>query len=94
MTGYSVFTLPVTGIYKYVVFSIFCTHPHACLTQSHLYMHAHTPILEICLLEQVWKALSVFPGCTTRVYLIFFEILQETETSKVVVKVDMMVFAF
>ena len=86
MTGYSVLTLRVRDLYVHSLYILYTP------TSMHFYIYAHTPILEICLLEQVWKALSVFSGCTTRVDLIFFEILQETETSKIVVKVDMMVF--
>ena len=97
MSTFHVHTLPDTGIFQVLVFT------HSCMVTSILYtptcMHTlavsqHTPVLEICFHEQVWKSLSVFSGSTTCMDLIFLEILQETKASKIVINVDMMVFAF
>ena len=73
-------------------------HVGVCVS-LHAFMHTlvfsqHTPILEIRFLEQVWKSLPVFSGSAARIDLVLLEILQETKASKIIVKIDMMMFAF
>ena len=91
MTGYSVPTLSVRDLQVRSLYILY-TPTRMPYTTTYTSKHRHL-FLRFAFLSMSGKPFLSFLA-VPRVDLIFFKILQKTKTSKIVVKVDMMVFAF
>ena len=75
-------------------------HAHALsqlYTHTHTHMHAwtclyaHTPILQVWLLQLGRETLAIFPCSAAGVRVVFLKIFQEFQASEIVVKIDMVI---